>query len=103
MSVIFTINFKATSLANFDDELGIITDTNIFRIPFKAEKEKPRINLLSQIIAQSCWVGDRTDILYKITNKGGPGGFKFFGTTEFAEKRSNKDFLITENFMLQPR
>ena len=41
MSVAFTINFKATSLANFYDEIGIITDANIFKISLKAEKEEP--------------------------------------------------------------
>ena len=82
MSVIFTINFKATSLANFYDELGIISDTNIIKVRFIAEKEEPKINLLTMIVAQSCWVGDRTDIMYKITNRGGPAGFSFFGLTE---------------------
>ena len=51
MSVIFTINFKATSLANFYDELGIISDTNIIKVRFIAEKEEPKINLLTMIVA----------------------------------------------------
>ena len=100
MSVTFTINFKATSLANFYDEIGIITDANIFKISLKAEKEEPSINLLKTIVAKSCWVGDRTDIMYRIINRGGPAGFKFFSAKPEEEKKSSNEFLMTENFLV---
>jgi len=100
MSVTFTLNFKATSLADFYDELGILTDVNIFKVIIKAEKEGPRINLPYRIEAQSCWVGDSTDVGYKVTNKGGPAGFKFFSPLEEEERKSNSEMLSTKNFSI---
>ena len=45
MSVIFTVNFMPSSLSEFEDELTIINEENIFKIPIKAMKESPNINL----------------------------------------------------------
>jgi hypothetical protein len=47
-----------------------------------AKKEPPSINLPETLDCQSCWIGDKSEVTFRITNKGGEAGFKFFTEKE---------------------
>ena len=58
MSMKMTINFCPSSAAEFDDELTILTEDNIFKVPILARKELPKLNLPESLDCKSCWLGD---------------------------------------------
>lgn len=58
MSVYMKIRFNPSSIAEFDDELAIITEENIFKIPLLARKDPPRLDLPQSLDCKSCWLGD---------------------------------------------
>ena len=45
MSIYISVLFNPSSYAEFDDELAILTEENIFKIPLLARKEPPCLNL----------------------------------------------------------
>jgi hypothetical protein len=58
MSVYLTVRFNPSSSAEFDDEITILTEDNIFKVPLLARKELPSLNLPSSLDCKSCWLGD---------------------------------------------
>lgn len=86
MSVIATILFHATGLAEFDDELTVISEQNAFKVPLKARKELPQLNLPTEMVIQSCWLGDKSEKVFHVKNTGGEAGFKFFCETEEGDR-----------------
>lgn len=72
------IAFHAPSFADFNDVLTIVTEENSFDIPIVARREPPVIKLVNPMDSKSCWIGDRVDMVFRCTNTGGDGGFKFF-------------------------
>jgi len=78
MSVIVAINFNATSMADFKDKIGVITEENSFFIPIISQKEAPIIKLNPIIECGSCWVGDQINTVIRIKNHGGSAGFRLF-------------------------
>ena len=78
MSVIMNISFFATSFADFDDVIKIVTEENSSEIPIRARREPSVIKLVNPMDCKSCWIGDRVDMVFRCTNTGGDGGFKFF-------------------------
>ncbi len=96
MSVLFKIRFNPSSFAEFDDELTILTEENIFKIPILARKEPPCLDLPSSLDCKSCWLGDQIglrlffiffiiDVRFKVTNTGGEAGYRFFKQNETIE------------------
>jgi hypothetical protein len=78
MNIIMNISFIAPSFADFNDVLTIITEENSFEIPLIARRDPPGIKLVNPMDNKSCWIGDRVDMVFRCTNTGGDGGFKFF-------------------------
>lgn len=60
---------------------------------------------LPQVIdCKSCWIGDRCTEVFKVTNKGGDCGFRFFPENEHEESpESDNDILKIGNFEIYPR
>jgi hypothetical protein len=78
MSIVMNITFHAPSFADFNDVLTIVTEENSFEIPIVARRAPPVIKLVNPMDSKSCWIGDRVDMVFRCTNTGGDGGFKFF-------------------------
>ena len=78
MSVLIVINFRATSMAEFQDQIGIITESTSFFVRIKSQKQSPQIQLPSLLNCGSCWFGNNLHTQFKIKNTGGPAGFKLF-------------------------
>ena len=74
-SVIFEVLFRATSLADYSDQLMIITEKDCFKIPLIAKREQPMLDLPPVIECESCWIGKKSVSQIPITNKGGHAGF----------------------------
>jgi len=52
---------------------------------------------------QSSWLGDKVDMIYRITNKGGEAGFKFFKENDEEEQNEQEqDILKLNNFTIYP-
>ena len=49
---------------------------------------------------QSCWLGDRIDMIFPFSNKGGEASFKFFCENEEDDTKQTGDILkvITDEF-----
>lgn len=82
MSVVLNITFHSTSFAEYTDKIVVVCDENILEIPIIAKKESPDLNLPQILDCNSCWLGDRQEIVFKVKNKGGEAGFKFFCENE---------------------
>jgi hypothetical protein len=78
MSVVITISFCAPSFADFDDFVTVVTEENSFKVPLKARRDPPVINLVNPLDCLHSWIGDRVDMAFRCVNTGGDGGFKFF-------------------------
>ncbi|KAL4510071.1 hypothetical protein ABPG72_010264 [Tetrahymena utriculariae] len=102
MSLSLNIKFFASSFSEFRDEITFISEENIFKIPIIAQKEAPLINLPEILDCQSCWLGDQADIVFKIVNKGGEAGFKFFSEDSSQDAKQIGDTLQTECFTIYP-
>jgi hypothetical protein len=82
MSVSLPILFQPNSLSNCNSFIVVLSDKDHFRIELKALRESPNLNLGEVLDCQSCWVGDRGDMSFRIVNKGGEGGFRWEGGEE---------------------
>ena len=103
MSVIMNISFFAPSFADFDDVIKIVTEENSFEIPIRARREPPVIKLVNPMDSKSCWIGDRVDMVFRCTNTGGDGGFKFFcEKDEDDNKQEEADTIKLGPFTLFP-
>jgi hypothetical protein len=78
MAVHLFIQFCAPSFADFDDFLTIVTEENSFKVPLRARRDPPVINLVNPLDCLHSWLGDRVDMAFRCVNNGGDGGFKFF-------------------------
>ena len=78
MSLTFAVTFQAPSFADFDDILTFITEENSYKLPLRARREPPQINLVNPMDCMNSWLGDRVDMAFRCVNQGGDGGFKFF-------------------------
>lgn len=67
-----------------------------------AKKEPPNINLPELLDCQSCWLGDRADMVFRVQNKGGEGGFKFFCEHEEDDLKQSGDVIKLQNFTICP-
>lgn len=70
--------FMAPGFQDFDDYLTVITDTNTIKVPLRARRDPPVINLSNPMNCLHSWIGDRVDMAFRCHNSGGDGGFKFF-------------------------
>ena len=103
MSVIIYISFTAPSFADFDDNLIVATEENSFKIPLKARREPPIINLVNPLNCLHSWLGDRVDMAFRCVNNGGDGGFKFFcEKDEDDSKQIDPDTIRIGAFTLTP-
>ena len=90
----FKVRFNPSSAAEFNDEITILTEDNIFKVPLMARKELPNLNLPESLDCKSCWLGDQIGTLYynnielavafKVTNTGGEAGYRFCKSLEDA-------------------
>ena len=78
MSITMVVAFQAPSFADFDDFVVFVTEENSFKIPIRARRDPPIINLTNPMNAMDSWIGDRVDMVFRCQNTGGDGGFKFF-------------------------
>ena len=78
MSLIVNISFCAPSFADFDDFITFVTEENSFKVPLRARRDPPVINLVNPLDCLHSWLGDRVDMAFRCVNTGGDGGFKFF-------------------------
>ena len=104
--VVFEIFFKANSLADYDDELIIITEENNFRIPLLARREQPDLDLKGKIECNSCWIGQDSVTKLEVTNNGGVAGFWFIDSPEEAktipDQYRDAGEFIREDFTIFP-
>lgn len=99
MYLIFKIRFNPSSFAEFDDELTILMEENIVKIPLLARKEPPNLNLPSVLDCKSCWIGDQRVEVFRVTNTGGEAGYRFFKQNE---EPVQSDYIQFENFIISP-
>lgn len=67
------------------------------KVPLIAKKEPPSLNLPEVLDCSSCWIGDKSEVTFKITNKGGEAGFKFF--TEKEQEREKEQENLNSEFL----
>ncbi|EGR30591.1 hypothetical protein IMG5_128580 [Ichthyophthirius multifiliis] len=101
MSIIFEIQFQSTCFKECIDKLVILTELNVFEIPLIARRAPPLLNLPPVLEVKSCWVGEISQQNYKITNKGGDAGFRFFSEDEKDEEEEDLKLKIG-NFQIYP-
>lgn len=78
MSAIIKIRFHPSSLAEFDDQIAILSEDHILKVPLLARKEPPQLDLPASLDCQSCWLGDQVETKFVVTNTGGEAGYRFF-------------------------
>lgn len=100
MSAIIRIRFNPSSLAEFDDQIAILSEDHILKIPIMARKEPPQLDLPSKLDCQSCWLGDEVETKFVVTNSGGEAGYRFFA--EGLEINEEDNFIQLGNFYLSP-
>jgi hypothetical protein len=94
MSLLLSISFCAPSFADFDDMIQFITEDCTFKVPLKARREPPVINLVNPLDCLNSWLGDRVDMAFRCVNTGGDGGFKFFCERDEDDSRQNDSETI---------
>lgn len=62
------------------------------QVPIIARKESPQLNLPSILDCQSCWLGDKYEVVFRISNRGGDAGFKFFAEGGDDQREDGLDF-----------
>jgi len=103
MSLVLNISFCAPSFADFDDTITFITEESSFKIPMKARRDPPVINLVNPMDCLSSWIGDRVDMAFRCVNTGGDGGFKFFcEKDEDDSKQKDSETIRIGAFTLTP-
>lgn len=103
MSLTFAVTFQAPSFADFDDFVTFITEENSFKLPLKARREPPSINLVNSMDCLNSWLGDRVDMAFRCVNQGGDGGFKFFCDKDEDDlKQTDADSIKIGSFTLNP-
>ena len=103
MSLTFAVTFQAPSFADFDDFVTFITEENSFKLPLKARREPPQINLVNPMDCLNSWLGDRVDMAFRCVNQGGDGGFKFFCDKDEDDlKQTDADSIKIGSFTLNP-
>ena len=103
MSVIVSIAFCAPSFADFDDVLTVVTEENSFKVPLRARRDPPVINLVNPMDCLHSWIGDRVDMAFRCVNTGGDGGFKFFCEKDEDDSRqTDPDTIRIGAFTLTP-
>jgi len=93
MSAVAYINFNATALSDFDDELLIVTEESSFKVKLQARREHPILTLPDVLDCQGCWLGDRVDMAFQFSNKAGEASYKFFCEREEDDKLQSGDTL----------
>lgn len=103
MSLIMSIVFKAPSFADFEDNITFVTEDSSFKIPMRARRDPPKINLSNPMDCLNSWIGDRVDMAFRCQNTGGDGGFKFFcEKDEDDSKQTDADSIKIGSFSLSP-
>lgn len=103
MSLTFSVTFHAPSFADFDDFITFVTEENSFKIPLKARRDPPVINLVNPMNCMNSWLGDRVDMAFRCVNNGGDGGFKFFCDKDEDDlKQTDIDTIKIGSFTLTP-
>ena len=103
MSLTLAVTFQAPSFADFDDFLTFITEENSFKIPLRARRDPPSINLVNPMDCLNSWLGDRVDMAFRCVNNGGDGGFKFFcEKDEDDSKQTDDDAIRIGSFNITP-
>ena len=103
MSLEMSIVFKAPSFADFEDTITFVTEESSFKIPLKARRDPPQINLSNPMDCLNSWIGDRVDMAFRCHNLGGDGGFKFFcERDEDDQKQTEADSIKLGSFTLSP-
>lgn len=103
MSLTFAVTFQAPSFADFDDFITFITEENSFKLPLRARREPPQINLVNPMDCMNSWLGDRVDMAFRCVNQGGDGGFKFFCDKDEDDlKQTDADSIRIGSFTLNP-
>ena len=88
--------FHATSMANFNDEITILTEKMAFKVPLKAIRDKPAVSLINPMNCGKCFLGDRVETYFVCKNNGGDAHFKFVSN----ENKDNNDFSQNSNEIL---
>lgn len=103
MALTFAVTFQAPSFADFDDFVTLITEENSFKLPLRARREPPIINLVNPMNCLNSWLGDRVDMAFRCVNNGGDGGFKFFcERDEDDSKQTDADTIKISSFTITP-
>lgn len=97
------VAFQAPSFADFDDFITFVTERNSFQVPIRARRDPPLITLQNPMNTLDCWVGDRTDMVFRCHNQGGDGGFKFFcERDEDDQNQPDPEQIYIGPFVLHP-
>ena len=103
MALTFAVTFQAPSFADFDDFITFITEENSFKLPLRARRQPPHINLVNPMDCLNSWLGDRVDMAFRCVNTGGDGGFKFFCDKDEDDlKQTDADSIKIGSFTLNP-
>lgn len=103
MSLTFSVSFHAPSFADFDDFVTFVTEENSFKLPLRARRVPPVINLVNPLNCLNSWLGDRVDMAFRCVNNGGDGGFKFFCDKDEDDlKQTDLDTIKIGPFTLTP-
>lgn len=102
MSAKILIHFHAVSLADFEDEFVIKTESKVLNVPIRANREPPNLTLSKTLECGMAWVGDRFDSVFRCQNLGGSAGFKFFHIDETKDPEPGEEILVSGPFTIFP-
>ena len=105
MSAKVTVHFFPNSLADFEDELTVVTEQKKFTVPIRAFREPPLLSLPLTLDGRNCMLGDRLDTVFRCENSGGAGRFRLFPASDWPAPASpvyNHTKIDIEPFSLWP-
>jgi hypothetical protein len=103
MSLTFSVVFHPTQSSDYDDCITFVTEEDKFKLPLQGRRDPPNIDLINPMDCMNSWLGDKVDMAFRIMNKGGKGGFKFFCERDEDDARQQEQFVIKLNsFTLAP-
>eukprot|EP00753_Platysulcus_tardus_P017583 PLAT6441.10.p1 GENE.PLAT6441.10~~PLAT6441.10.p1 ORF type:complete len:2012 (+),score=1094.48 PLAT6441.10:39-6038(+) len=85
MAARLSITFKPDSLADFADELTVVTEAGQWPVPLLGRREPPSLTLPPVLQSPPCLVGGTLRTVYTCTNVGGAGSFRLLPAEHWPE------------------
>ena len=83
MSLRVLIRFEPDSLADYEDELRVVSEIGEVSVRLRATRDPPVLTLPDQLDVGACHLGGRLETSFAVTNAGGPGRFRLLREQDY--------------------